>query len=165
MSHVRAVPSRRLRFVIPAMEPRWMTVGRWIVLGFLALVAIPALLSGYRAWVQVYRLDLVSAPVLRAGSVVRANVVTSGRAYAELRIELVQGAQVETLATRQVPANRDAPTDPRPQRATLAAGLPPQIAARFAPGAAVLRATATGRSQWLRTPPPTVREIAVHLQR
>jgi hypothetical protein len=36
--------------------------------------------------------------------------------------------------------------------------------ARFEPGTATLRATAVGRPQWLRVPPPTVREQPVIIQ-
>jgi hypothetical protein len=39
----------------------------------------------------------------------------------------------------------------------------PELLARFASGAAVVRATAHGRPQWMRTPPPEVREVAVEI--
>jgi hypothetical protein len=35
----------------------------------------------------------------------------------------------------------------------------------FEPGAATLRASAVGRPQWLRVPPPTIREQSVSIER
>jgi hypothetical protein len=43
--------------------------------------------------------------------------------------------------------------------------LAPEQLARFLSGPATVRATATGRRQWLRLPPPTVREAAVDIRR
>ena len=47
----------------------------------------------------------------------------------------------------------------------MAVVLTPELLGRFEAGAALLRATARGRPQWLREPPPEAREIAVELQR
>ena len=41
--------------------------------------------------------------------------------------------------------------------------LTPTMLDGFEPGTAMLRATAVGRSQWLRIPPPTVREQPVRI--
>jgi hypothetical protein len=80
-----------------------------------------------------------------------------------VRLELVQGARAETLGTLTTRGNRDGALDPRPRHATLTVTLTPATVRRFAAGPAVLRAVATGASQWLRTPPPTVREARVTL--
>jgi hypothetical protein len=53
--------------------------------------------------------------------------------------------------------------DPRPWRGSLRVVLGPGALAGFTSGPAQLRATATGRPQWTRLPPPTVRETAVML--
>jgi hypothetical protein len=41
----------------------------------------------------------------------------------------------------------------------------PELLARFQMGAAKVRATAAGRRQWTRLPPPEVREITVGIER
>jgi hypothetical protein len=145
-------------------RPQWSAVLVRVTLAFVALWAASALWSGYRAVVQIFRLELAPAGgELRAGSTVQARVVTSGRTRASVRLELVQGARTETLGTLAIRGNRDGALDPRPRRATLTVTLPPATLARFAAGPAVLRAVATGASQWLRTPPPTVRSAPVTL--
>jgi hypothetical protein len=121
--------------------------------------------AGYRAIAQVQRLEL-SAPerVLRGGASVRADVVSSGRATVDVTLEMVQGARAETLGTRYVPTSGNPAYDPRFRRGSLSVVVTPEVLARFRPGAAFLRATARGRSQWLRTPPPEVRELPVEIR-
>ena len=46
----------------------------------------------------------------------------------------------------------------------MAVVVTPELLGRFEPGAALVRATAHGRSQWLRTPPPEVREVAIEIR-
>ena len=48
---------------------------------------------------------------------------------------------------------------------TVVVEIEPQMLAEFDPGPAVLRASAVGRPQWLRVPPPTIREMAVTISR
>ena len=147
-------------------DPPVVRVVKRAVLGVLAVHALLALFSGYRAVWQIWRVDVrAPGPVLCAGDVVRASVVSSGRARAELRLDLVQGARVETLGVRVLRGNRVAVYDPRWGRGALAVTLTPELLARFAAGPAVLRATGRGSSQWLRIPPPTVREVRVELAR
>jgi hypothetical protein len=69
------------------------------------------------------------------------------------------------LAVQQVRGNDWASFDPRPRRASQRVLLTPEQLARFPDGPATVRATATGRPQWLRLPPPTVREAAVEIRR
>lgn len=132
----------------------------------LALCLLTAVVSGYRAYYQVRGLELqVSEPALRNGSVIQAAVVGSGRTTIDVRVELVQGDRSETLAVRHVPGNEWASFDPRPTRASERVALAPEHLARLLPGAAKVRATASGRPQWTRLPPPVVRELAVEIQR
>ena len=147
-------------------EPRPLVLLRRAALGFLALCAVTALASWHRAYFQVRDLELrVDAPVLRAGSVVETEVVSSGRTHVDVRVELVQGSQAETLAVQSVRGNEWGSIDPRTRRASQTVVLTPEVLSRFDSGAAVLRATATGRPQWTRLPPPTVRETAVEIRR
>ncbi|MET0399553.1 MAG: hypothetical protein ABW277_22370 [Longimicrobiaceae bacterium] len=133
------------------------------------MLAVPiafGVLSGWRAWVQVRSLELhADSPVLSGGSIVEARVVTSGRTFVDLRLELVQGTHAETLAARQVPKNRDAATDPRSRRDSLVVVLTPDVLGRFRAGPVLVRAVARGRPQWLREPSPTVREVALEIRR
>jgi len=146
-------------------EARPLVFLRRATLAFLALCSVTALASGHRAYFQVRGLELrVAGPVLRAGSVVETEVVSSGRTHVDVRVELVQGPHVETLASQFVRGNEWGSVDPRARRASQAIVLTPELLSRFSPGAAVLRATATGRPQWLRLPPPTVRESAVEIR-
>lgn len=135
------------------------------VLVFVVACVVLAALSGYRAYFQVRGLELETpAGALGGGSVVRASVVTSGRAFVDLKLEVSQEGRTETLAAREVPKNYFAAVDPRSQRASVEATLKPETLSRLRAGPAVLRATATGRPQWLRTPPPEVREAAVEIR-
>jgi hypothetical protein len=139
-----------------------MRVLRWITLPLLGLFAILATISGYRAIVQIYRLDLsVADSVLRPGSALASHAVSSGRVPADVQLDLVQGSRSETLAVTFIPANVNKSLDPRPRHGTATVVLTPEQLARFEPGPAIVRATAHGRMQWLRTPPPTVQERRV----
>ncbi|HEX6623698.1 MAG TPA: hypothetical protein VF064_08300 [Pyrinomonadaceae bacterium] len=133
-------------------------------LSVLAIHFTLALVSGYRAYYQVWGLELhLPGRVLRDGSTVRTSVLTSGRTFVDVRLEMLQDGHTELLAARQVPRNDFAVYDPRPQRAALTAALTPEVLARFRAGPALVRATAIGRPQWLRVPPPEVREFAVEV--
>lgn len=131
----------------------------------LAVCCLVAAMSGQRAYFQIRDFDIHSSErVLRAGSRVQTSIVTSGRAFADVRLEMIQGARSETLAVQQVAKNDYALIDPRRQRASLTVTLTPGLLARFRTGSARLRATATGRAQWLRVPPPEVRELGVEIE-
>ena len=147
-----------------AQRTRPPAIYRVLRLGTLALVAVwvpLAAWSGYRAIVQIFRLDVDVPERVAAGTLVRANVVTSGRTHADVSIALVQGAQVRPVASRFIRGNSDGALDPRPRRDSLVVALTTEQLAGWGPGPLVLRATAVGRSQWLRLPPPTVREVTV----
>jgi hypothetical protein len=142
-----------------------VTWTRRILVILTALFLLDGAVSSYRAWVQVFSLSLeVADTLVGPGSDVQVSVRTSGRTYVQVRVELAQSGRTEVLALEEVPKNGDAGLDPRPQRRVLMVALPPALWNRFRSGPAVLRATAIGRPQWLRTPPPTVREVAIALR-
>jgi len=136
----------------------------WIVAPFAAAHITLATISGYRAIVQVYRVELATdTPTLRPGSTIDVAVATSGRAKVDAELELIQATQVETLAVVLVADHSNASYDPRTIHASHRVTLTSEQLARFHPGPARLRVTANGRSQWLRVPPPVVREQPVDI--
>jgi hypothetical protein len=151
---------------LQSSESRPLIFLRRATLIFLGLCFVTALASGHRAYFQVRSLELhVVEPILRAGSVVETEVVISDRTTVDVRVEMIQDSQAETLTVQRVPGNRWAAIDPRTQSAAQSVVLTPEALSRFRSGAAILRATATGRPQWTRLPPPTVRESSVEIRR
>jgi hypothetical protein len=147
-------------------QPRSMKLLWRILLPLLIVHVVLATWSGYRAIVQVFDLDLhVTNTALRQGATLGYDVVTSGRATVTVRLELIQSAHAETLVVRDVPGSFNPSYDPRSRKGSAIVALSPEVMSRFAPGPAVVRVTAIGRSQWLRTPPPTIRETPVTIQR
>lgn len=142
--------------------PRLLRVAyRVILIG--ALINITAgIWSAYRAWVQVRRLDLaVLSTNLRPGVASVVRVVTSGRTPIDVRLELVQGTHSELLADLRVAPSRDGFWDPRTRQGMMTPSFTTEFLAHFQAGPAIVRATALGKPQWMRTPPPTVQEIPV----
>ena len=145
-------------------SPRSLRVLFWIILPFAVAHVILATISGYRAIVQVYHVELATdAPTLRAGTTVAIAVATSGRTTVDAELELIQATHAETLAVLRVHDHTNASYDPRTIHAARRVTLTSEQLAHFAPGPARLRVTANGRSQWLRVPPPVVREQAVEI--
>lgn len=139
-----------------------MRVFERVVLILVLLYAALGAYSVYRAWVQVRSLDLrVVSDDVRPGIPALVDVTTSGVTIVDVKLELVQGSTHETLSTlRLVPAH--APFfNPRIRQGTMMPSFTPEFLARFQPGPAVVRATATGQRKWLRTPGPVVKEVAV----
>jgi hypothetical protein len=121
-------------------------------------------ISSHRAYYQVRKVELTSTDrVLRNGTVIQGFVVTSGRTDADLQIELIQAGHRQILATRHVTGNDFAFFDPRTQHASLSIVVTPEMISNFEAGLATVRATAFGRSQWTRVPPPVVREMEVEI--
>ncbi|MBV9956977.1 MAG: hypothetical protein JO360_01095 [Acidobacteria bacterium] len=150
---------------ISVKEPLPLVVLKKVLL----LVAITflciGLISAHRAYFQVRSLELdVPAAILHSGSNIRTAVVSSGRTYVDLKLELIQNEHTETIGTQRVPSNEYGFFDPRTQQATLNVTLTPDLLARFQPGPAHLRATASGHPQWTRTPPPVIREQTVEIK-
>ena len=143
-------------------QPPSMRVLRWLVVGVLCVHVPLASYSGYRAIVQVYDLTVrTSGTVLRPGTSVGFDVASSGRVTVDVELLLVQRARTETLAVKIVPTHGTPSYDPRTIRASAVVVLTPAMLAPFDAGPATVRAIANGRSQWLRTPPPKVRELSV----
>jgi hypothetical protein len=142
-------------------DPATYRVLRRVTIGVAALWIPLALWSGYRAVVQVFSLRIQAPTALVAGAEVRADVVTSGRAHADISLELVQGTRSIALGSRFFAGNRDGALDPRPRRGSLLVTVTPAHLEGWEPGPLTIRATAVGRHQWMRLPPPTVRETTV----
>jgi hypothetical protein len=137
---------------------------RWLMTTVLVLYAIFGGFSAYRAWVQVKGLALrTSAAELRPGESVTVEAVSWARTRVTVRVELVQRDRRELLATRVIPTNHVASLDPRTKATWLVIVLTAEQLARLRPGPATVQATAVGGPQWMRTPPPTVRERAVRI--
>ena len=146
----------------PFQESRASRLGKRAVLWFILLQLPIGALSSYRAWVQIKELTLTAtSPTLAPGVVVQSNLVSWARTESDARIEIVQGKRVAMLGEVYVARNHEPVFDPRPKRDSVVVTLEPGMLAEFDPGPAVLRASAVGRPQWLRVPPPTIRELAV----
>jgi hypothetical protein len=154
----------RLQFSELNREPRSTILLRRIIVPLVALHVALATISGYRAIVQVYSLRLLAeGHVVRPGSALGFEVTTSARTPVDVELELIQGVRSETLKVKLVKDNVNASQDPRPRRAAESVVLSPVLLSRFHAGPALVRATANGRSQWFRVPPPTVRELSVEI--
>ena len=150
-----------------------------LCLVLLSVFLVIGLISAYRAWYQVKSLDpkltgfgsvvrpndrrTESVFGIMNGSVFEADLVSYARTHIDVRLELVQGTNSETLAFGPLPGNQWGFWDPRTRRRSFKAVLTDEVLNHFQPGSARLRATATGRHQWMRLPPPVVREMAVEL--
>jgi hypothetical protein len=158
--------ARAASYRSPFEESRGSRLGKRLVLAFI-LVQLPiGALSSYRAWVQIKELTLeTEGPVLRAGTTVRSHLVSWARTESDARVELVQGDRVAMLGEVYVGRNHEPVFDPRPKRDSVVVTLSPATLEGFREGPATLRASAVGRPQWLRVPPPTVREQAVVIDR
>jgi len=141
---------------------RSLRVLRWVVGPLVAVHIVLATISGYRAIVQIYRVDLaVSESVLRPGTSISFSYVSSARVPTDAEVELIQGTTKRSLATAELPANVNKSYDPRSKKAARTFALSSDALAGSSPGSAVVRVTAYGNMQWLRTPPPVVKEIPV----
>jgi hypothetical protein len=142
-----------------------MRVLWWIVTPFVVVHVVLASISGCRAIVQVYRVDLRADAVLHAGSRIEWGYVSSGRVASDAELELVQGRLRVSLDTLLMDANLNRSYDPRSRHAARIVLIDARSLAAFAPGPVVLRATGYGNMQWLRTPPPVMRELYVRLEK
>jgi hypothetical protein len=150
--------------IVDRPDPFWRVAVRRAFLTLTGALLLSALASAYRAWFQVHSLDLVAPDaVLRVGDSVRVQVVTSGRTYVRVRLELEQPGGATLLASQVVPKNRDGAMDPRYRRATMTFTFDRDLMQQL-DGDGLLRATAVGRPQWMRTPPPTVKEQLIRFQ-
>ena len=120
--------------------------------------------SIFRRVRQVLRIELhASSPVLRPGSAVSYDVITSGEVPNRICLELVQGSHAEVMLEQRGALNSISAYDPRVFRYTPTVTITPELLGRFAPGKATLRLTGFGGQKLLRTPAPRVREVPVWL--
>lgn len=146
---------------IPEARPIvWLK--RSFIVVIVALLTIGAT-SSYRAYVQVQSLELSAPSLMSVGSEVKASVVSSGRTFVDVQVELIQGSHSEVLFVMRVPGNELGFFDPRSQRAARTEVVSADVLSGFQRGHARIRAVATGRPQWMRLPPPTVREVEVQI--
>lgn len=139
----------------------WLKRSIATVFGLLLLIGA---VSSHRAYFQVRSLDINAPQLLTDWSVVEVAVVCSGRNRVDVEADLIQGQHAEALLNFHVPGNDLAFFDPRAQHALVSTALTKETLMHFEPGPARLRVVATGRPQWGRRPPPTVRELDVTIQ-
>ena len=136
---------------------------RLFVFVIVALLVIGAV-SSHRAYFQVRSLELTAPHAVSAGSIVNASVVGSGRTQVDVEVDLIQGTHSERILRVHLTGNNLAFFDPRQQHGSDSVALTAETLSKFEPGPARLHAVATGREQWTRLPPPTVREIDVEIK-
>lgn len=120
--------------------------------------------AAHRAYYQVTKVEIVPAVSdLFPGLQFEARAVTSGRTMATLVVELEQGGSAQAVVRSEIRANRWRFWDPRRVYTTESIVLTDRHIAPFSSGPATLRVTGHGRSQWLRVPPPVVREYSVRI--
>ncbi|HKO42916.1 MAG TPA: hypothetical protein VJU84_06490 [Pyrinomonadaceae bacterium] len=153
-------------FEAPAIKTaRPLLLLRKICLGLVAAYLVIGLTAGYRAYHQIKSVDLGTPATLRAGTLIETFVVTYGRTFVDVRLELIQEQQTETVSTHRIPNNEWAFMDPRIRRVSNTSVLTEDVIKKFQPGPATLRATATGLPQLGHVPPPMMRELVVEIQR
>jgi len=140
----------------------------WLKRAFVVVIVVflaIGMVSAHRAYFQVRDLELNAPHLLTDGSVVQTSVVSSGRTAVDVVVELVQGTHSEPVLKLHLSGNELGFFDPRKRHGSNSVTLTPEILSKFQPGAARLRSVATGRHQWFRLPPPTVREFDVVIQK
>jgi hypothetical protein len=146
-------------------EMRWLLILKRVCIVLAVFYLAIGMIALYRAITQIHSVEIQADAVVRSGSAVSATVVSYARTPIDVRIELVQDEHSEIVAGQRVQKNEWALLDPRTREATQTAVLTDDLLKRFAGGKAILRATATGRLQFGRLPPPVVREQTVDIQR
>lgn len=147
-----------------AAPPRWMIIFKRTVILVIAFHLLIGLISSYRAYFQVHSLSISTSDVLQDGTLIQTKVVTYGRTPVDVRLELIQNGRAVTLHEQRVTANEFGFYDPRTQTDSFSVEMTPQLMNQLETGTAVLRATAVGRHQWMRLPPPVVREVNVSIK-
>src|SRR5436190_740663 len=101
--------------------------------------------SIFRRLRQVLRIAVTtSSSVLRPGSTVSYDVITSGEVQNRILLELIQGSHAETLLEQRGAVNGVSAYDPRVFRYTPTVTITPALLARFSAGPATLRLTGFG---------------------
>ena len=147
-------------------EARSVRLVRKLIVVSLIVFLVAGAWSSYRAYFQIKSVHLeLTDGALRSGSTARVDVVSYGRVPVDVRLEMVQGARAETLGVQHVSAHYDGFWDPRTIKGSFSVVLTPEVLSHFQAGPGVLRATARGRPQWLREPPPLVEQLMVEIPR
>lgn len=155
----------RPNFAMPTREEPQFVVLRWLTIAVLASFAPAACWSGYRAIVQVKSLAIrTDATTIAAGSRVAIDGVSWARNYVTMRLLLKQESRTDTLIVHQIGTHGVPSLDPRWQAESDSVVIGSELMSRYHDGPARLVAIAVGRSQWMRIPPPTIRELAVTLK-
>jgi len=141
---------------------------RWVRRTLIAALSAHAVLfcwSIYRRIWQVLHIELqTQSSMIRSGTQVGYDVVTSGEVPNLIRFELTQGAHTETLLERRGRTNGVSAYDPRVFRDAPLIPMTSGTLDRFQPGPATLRVLGFGGVKLLRTPPTKVKELQVTLQ-
>jgi len=146
-------------------ESRGLALLKKAIYVFVAVISVFAAISGYRAYFQVRSLELnLAERVLRSGTSIEVKAESYARTSVDVRLELIQGAKSKTLGEVRIPPNYIPAVDPRVKRVSMTVTLTPELLAGFGSGPAQLRATALGRPEFGRTPPPLVREVSVEIK-
>ena len=130
----------------------------------IVLLLVNGAVASHRAYFQVRSLELSAPGTLSVGSIVNTSVVGSGRTQVDVEVELIQGTHTERIQHLHLTGNNLAFFDPRAQHGSDSVVLTSETLSKFQPGPARLRAVATGREQWTRLPPPTVRELDLEIK-
>jgi hypothetical protein len=155
---------RSSRFTMPIRDEPQFVALRWLTIVVLSLFVPSACWSGYRAIVQVKSLAIrASGTALGPGSRVAIDGVSWARNYVTMRLMLAQDGRTDTLIVHEIGTHGVPSLDPRWQAESDSVVLSSDRLARYHDGDATILAMAVGRSQWLRTPPPTVRALRVTL--
>ena len=149
----------------PPRDAGWLSFIKRTLLFIAAVHLLIGLVSTYRAYFQIHRLDIVANDTVENGSVIQTKIVTYGRALANVQLELVQNGRTLRLGEQRVPGNELGFYDPRTQKAAFSVSITSQMLDRFVDGPATLRATAVGTPQWMRLPPPFVQEMKVEISK
>lgn len=141
---------------------RLARVVKRVVLIIALLYGAVGIWSAYRAWAQVQLLDVkVVSTSLRPGMPSVVRVVTSGLTYVTVRLDLVQGSHSETLADLRVAPSPKGILSPGKRQGSMMPSFTTEFLAKFQPGPAILRTTASGVPKWFLSPAPVVQEIPV----
>jgi len=145
-------------------EARGIVLLKRVITIVVSVYLVIGMISAYRAFYQVRSVDIQSPDVLQGGSQISTSVVSCARGPVDVRLELVQDGHSATIAALRVRGNDWALFDPRTQHGSQSIVITADVLKQFANGKAILRATAIGRPQWGRLPPPLIRERVVNIQ-
>ncbi len=134
--------------------------GRTLVAGIVALYVAAGLVASHRAYFPVRSVAIrASEEIVRPGTRIQVDTVTSGRGPVSIRVELLQAGESQLVVEDRIASKRWAYWGPRQVLHTTDATLAASMAERFQPGMITLRATVSGAPAWLRQPPPVVEEL------